>query len=162
MGEQRRDIIPKTLADPDSKLHPNQRIQVDELEVYSTGIKPTFPQELSSKIHELSNGPLGSSLIIIVVFSPQGCEAMLTCLGFLDDQGRLTEKATTRWSTNPAQKLDEPTFVVVSIGPTTRDYLKDTFGFDTDACASKPTPQGVGDAIRAFLSDRGLVQTPRD
>ncbi|KIV96237.1 hypothetical protein PV10_00127 [Exophiala mesophila] len=157
VGEQRRDVIPKTLADPDSKLHPNQRIKVDELEVYSTGIMPSFPQQFASKIHDLTDSSLGTSLIIIVVFSPQGCEAMLTSLGFLDHQGRLTEKATTRWTTNSAQKVDGPNFVIVTIGPTTRDYLKDTFGFDADACASKPTPQGVGEAIRAFLSDRGLV-----
>ncbi|KAL2404885.1 hypothetical protein ABEF93_008103 [Exophiala dermatitidis] len=175
VGEQRRDIIPKTLMDPENKLHPGQRISVDEVEVYSTEVMSSFQRDFEAMIRssKLDKSPI----VVVVVFSPQGSESMLRALGFIDDSNRLTEAATGRWENRdrPANSRhhvggaaqgdsdavdqdDQPqTYVIVTIGPTTRDHLKTQFGFDADVCAAKPSPEGVGEGVKAFLSSKGLI-----
>lgn len=135
VGEQRRDIIPKTLMDPN--LPTDQRIQVDEVVVYGTGVMASFSHDFARRLHETQT----SDMVWIVVFSPTGCDAMLQGLGLLDDE---TGKA----------KPKEPhrTRFVATIGPTTRNYLKKTFDFDADVCAEKPSPEGVLDGITQFIS----------
>ncbi|EXJ94648.1 hypothetical protein A1O1_03044 [Capronia coronata CBS 617.96] len=174
VGEQRRDIIPKTLMDVDGKLDPQQRIAVDEVEVYRTGVMTSFQDDFSTRI--TSSRREGRHLVVVVVFSPQGCEAMLHALGFIDGANRLTESAVSRWDKNVSAVtststsistsaatdyvLDQhhsQTFVVVTIGPTTRDHLRDKFGFEADVCAAKPSPQGVGEGVEAFLRGKGLI-----
>jgi uroporphyrinogen-III synthase len=70
---------------------------------------------------------------------------MLRVLGYLDS------------GTGKTRVLDREskggTFVV-TIGPTTRDYLKNTFGFEPDVCAEKPSLEGLIDGISKFLSKR--------
>lgn len=39
---------------------------------------------------------------------------------------------------------------VVTIGPTTKEFLEVELGFEPDVCAEKPTPEGVGEAIEMF------------
>ena len=46
---------------------------------------------------------------------------------------------------------------LMSIGPTTRDFLKERFGFEVDVCAEQPSPEGVRDGILDFEGRRGNV-----
>ncbi|KAL6252340.1 uroporphyrinogen-III synthase [Rhinocladiella similis] len=165
VGEQRRDIIPKTLMDVDGKLKldPQERIHVDEVEVYKTETMDSFQHDFTVQLDVFRNR--GLRLVVVVVFSPQGCEAMLRSLGFMDNTNTLTDRARHRWEhgqteSNPGPDPDgdaeqlKP--VIVTIGPTTRDHLKKKYGFDADVCAEKPSPQGVGDGLRAFLQSKGI------
>lgn len=135
VGDQRRDIIPKTLMDP--KLSAQQRIQVDELVVYGTGVMESFERDFSERLDQTVNEPLRW----VVVFSPTGCEAMLRALGMLDPEtGKVKETTSARKGT-----------FIATIGPTTRDYLRHQFGYEPDVCAEKPSPEGIEDAIRSFM-----------
>lgn len=138
VGEQRRDIIPKTLMDPN--LSNEKRIQVDELVVYGTGVMESFEENFTNLLKETKD----RDVRWVVVFSPTGCEAMLRSLGMLDSQ------------TGKVKKSDEEddgqrkTFIA-TIGPTTRDYLQNTFNYEPDVCADKPSPEGVIEGIKRFL-----------
>lgn len=142
VGEQRRDIIPKTLMDP--TLPANRQIQVVETTVYGTGVMESFPEHFDG----LLKATASEKLRWVVVFSPTGCEGMLKGLGYLDDA---TGKA--RDGVNGDRKRS---VFIVTIGPTTRDYLKDTFGFVADISADKPSPQGVMEAITSFMMELGV------
>ena len=135
VGEQRRDIIPKTLMDPE--LNTNRRIQVDELVVYGTGVMESFEQDFTQVLQETDT----NQTRWLVVFSPTGCEAMLRALNMLDFE-------TGRVKTPNA--VDGRATYIATIGPTTRDFLKNSFGFEPDVCAEKPSPEGVEDGIRNF------------
>lgn len=138
VGEQRRDIIPKTLMNP--SLPTSARIQVDELVVYGTGIMESFERDFGDRLIQTQ----GAVVRWIVVFSPTGCDAMLRALGLLDP-------STGRYN---GEKGKENTFIA-TIGPTTRDYLKNTFGYTPHVCASRPSPEGVEEGIREFRA-RGV------
>lgn len=135
VGEQRRDIIPKTLMD--NQLAKEKRIQVDEVVVYGTGVMESFPRDLELCLEASRK----STMSWIVVFSPTGCDAMLKGLGVLDE---VTGKAKPK---DPAR-----TRFVATIGPTTRNYLQRRFGFEPDVCAEKPSPEGILDGIIQFVS----------
>ncbi|QDS71698.1 hypothetical protein FKW77_008358 [Venturia effusa] len=135
VGEQRRDIIPKML--PSKDLDDTQRIGVDELVVYETGEMQSFQAQFSELWHKNS-----TKLQWVVVFSPTGCKAMLQSLGLLDpDTGKYKDAS---------KELRRP--YIATIGPTTRDYLKKEFDFEPDVCAEKPSPEGVGAGIAAFMA----------
>ncbi|KAJ4412024.1 hypothetical protein N0V82_008903 [Gnomoniopsis sp. IMI 355080] len=135
VGEQRRDIIPKTLMD--KQLPQNRRIQVDEIVVYGTEVMDSFPQDFKLCLDTIRE----NRMTWIVVFSPTGCDAMLKGLGMLDET---TGKARPK---DPAR-----TRFVATIGPTTRNYLQRTFQFEPDVCAEKPSPEGVLEGIKQFVS----------
>jgi uroporphyrinogen-III synthase len=139
VGEQRRDIIPKTLMNED--LAPEKRIQVTEEVVYGTGIMESFQGDFTKVLEETDS----CAERWVVVFSPTGCESMLRCLGLLDTESSSGGKGVD----GPERK----TFIV-TIGPTTQSYLRTTFGFDPDVSAGTPSPQGVLDAILDFKSKR--------
>ncbi|KAH6677168.1 tetrapyrrole biosynthesis, uroporphyrinogen III synthase [Halenospora varia] len=139
VGEQRRDIIPKTLMNP--ALPQSQRIQVDELVVYGTGVMESFEQDFTKLLKDTCESPTRW----VVVFSPTGCEAMLRALGLLDP-----ETGKVRIEKSPK---DSRTFVA-TIGPTTRDFLKQSFNFEPDVCAEKPSPEGIEQGIAAFLAGK--------
>ncbi|OCT47925.1 uroporphyrinogen-III synthase [Cladophialophora carrionii] len=169
VGEQRRDIIPKTLTDKDGRLPSAERIPVDELEVYITAVVESVEDDLRDRLSSFfdaagRNVPL---VVVVVVFSPQGCESMLRALGFLDDDKNLTPLASRRWT---GEQSDDPTskdsarsesqhrrYIVVTIGPTTRDHLKARYGFDADVCAAKPSPEGVGAGLVEFLTQHHIL-----
>ena len=134
VGEQRRDIIPKMLMD--DNLPSERKIKVDEIVVYGTGVMESFENDFARELRDVE----GSASKWAVVFSPTGCESMLRALSMLDE--------TTRKAKSKAN--DRKTFVA-TIGPTTRDYLKRTFDFEADVCASKPSPGGVWDEITNFI-----------
>ncbi|PBP26003.1 uroporphyrinogen-III synthase HemD, partial [Diplocarpon rosae] len=136
VGEQRRDIIPKTLMD--AGLADDHRIQVDELVIYGTGVMKSFEQEFSKVLLETKDIPM----IWVVVFSPTGCDAMLRVLGLLEPE---TGKA------KPFGPPGSRSTYIATIGPTTRDFLRSSFGFEPDVCAEKPSPEGVEAGIRSFL-----------
>ncbi|GLI75871.1 uroporphyrinogen-III synthase [Penicillium ochrochloron] len=148
VGEQRRDIIPKTLMDPARPK--SKQINVDEIVVYETGEMDSFEKhfrdvvskELQRKV-EGEQGPLW-----VVVFSPTGCEGMLRVLGMGPFKNQDQE---------PGQGVDDKQrdVFIATIGPTTRDYLKETFGFEADVCAEKPSPEGIAEGIKRFMDVRG-------
>ncbi|KAF4485491.1 Uroporphyrinogen-III synthase [Colletotrichum fructicola Nara gc5] len=142
VGEQRRDIIPKTLMAPN--LASEKRIQVDEVVVYGTGVMESFPRDFS---HILQATEAASSRWV-VVFSPTGCDSMLRSLGMLDE--------ATGMGCNKSQGRRK-TFIA-TIGPTTRDYLRKTFAFEPDVCAEEPSPEGVKQGIIQFMDN--LKQCP--
>ncbi|KAH6606263.1 hypothetical protein Trco_005416 [Trichoderma cornu-damae] len=137
VGEQRRDVIPRTLMDP--SLPDGRRIQVVEEVVYGTGEMESFPDDLAAILAKTRFSPSRW----IVVFSPTGCDSMLRGLGVLD--------ASTGKSV-PGRR-DGKTFVA-TIGPTTRNHLVEDFGFEPDVCAETPTPEGILRGMVAFQEKR--------
>ncbi|GKZ34661.1 hypothetical protein AbraIFM66950_004975 [Aspergillus brasiliensis] len=145
VGEQRRDIIPRTLTSPD--LSPEQRIGVDEVVVYETGVMEGFEEGFRGVVErerEIMKGDAGR-VVWVVVFSPTGCEGMLRGLGFLDGPNK-----------DKGEDGGRRRFFVATIGPTTRDYLRKEFGFEADVCAERPSPEGVGEGIERFMRESGL------
>ncbi|KAI1763704.1 tetrapyrrole biosynthesis, uroporphyrinogen III synthase [Hypoxylon sp. FL1150] len=135
VGEQRRDIIPKTLMD--ENLPSNQRIQVSEIVVYGTGVMESFASDFADVLQKTADRPSRW----VIVFSPTGCDSMLKGLGMLDGEtGKVIEKPDEKRIT-----------YIATIGPTTRNYLKRTFDYEPDVCAEKPSPEGVWQGITEFI-----------
>ncbi|KAF5849468.1 hypothetical protein GGP41_006375 [Bipolaris sorokiniana] len=144
VGDKRRDIIPKTLQSVE--LEPNARAKVDELVIYETGEMQSFKENFSAIWKD--NIDRGFRRQWIVVFSPSGCQAMLESLYLLDaETGRA--KAST----------GQRDILIATIGPTTRDFLIQQFGFIPDVCAEKPTPEGIAEGIKDFLEKPHLIAT---
>lgn len=137
VGEQRRDIIPKTLMA--TTMPREEQIQVDEMVVYETGEMESFEGDFATSISASAD----ADTVWVVVFSPSGCEAMLRVLKL----GPFAEEAA---KTGKGRRV-----FVATIGPTTRDHLVNKFGFQPDVCAEKPSPEGVGDGIQKFMESLG-------
>lgn len=135
VGDKRRDIIPKTMQA--AELGNGRRCKIDELVIYETGEMQSFKDEFSTLWRR--NADSGCRRQWTVVFSPTGCQAMLESLGFLDPA---TGRAKPR--------EDRKDMLIATIGPTTRDYLEEQFGFAADVCAERPSPEGVAEGIKAF------------
>lgn len=145
VGEQRRDIIPKTLMDP--ALPKDKQIYVDELAIYGTRVMETFDDDFSRILKETE----GNKVRWVVVFSPTGCEGMLRALDMLDARtGRVKSGELGGGGCGNRKGKGKRTYIA-TIGPTTRDYLRKTFGFEADVCAEKPSPEGIGEAIQKFM-----------
>ncbi|OJJ49160.1 hypothetical protein ASPZODRAFT_129566 [Penicilliopsis zonata CBS 506.65] len=146
VGEQRRDIIPRTLMS--ETLPPSQRIVVDELPIYETGVMQSFETDFASAVTEakrdLDRSGDVSRAAWVVVFSPTGCDAMLRVLGL--DGGREREGGEPFQSVSSGRRI-----FVATIGPTTRDHLRDRYAFEVDVCAEKPSPEGLGKGIEEFM-----------
>lgn len=140
VGEQRRDIIPKTLMS--LSLPDDERIEVEEMICYSTQERAQFEQDFA----EVLKATESDDERWAVVFSPTGCEAMLRALGWLEP-GAATEDERVRKRVR-----------IACIGPTTKKFLLEKFGFEVDACASKPSPEGVKDAVENFAKSRGMTK----
>lgn len=138
VGEQRRDIIPNTLMNPG--LGPDRYTRVDESVVYETGVMESFEDDFIEELRKTERSPSRW----VVVFSPTGCEAMLHALNMLDPSTGRVRADISRYRRS--------TFIA-TIGPTTRDHLRTTFGFDPDVCAEEPTPQSVEAGIRRFIKE---------
>lgn len=152
VGEQRRDIIPKTLMDPSRPE--SQRIDVEEIIVYETGVMDSFEVDFrdavrSSREKERNGGPVP---LWVVVFSPTGCEAMLRVLGL----GPFAP-ASAPMGVYGKGNTERRDVFVATIGPTTRDFLREKFGFEVDVCAEKPSPEGIAEGIGRFLDARGAL-----
>ncbi|GAB7348357.1 hypothetical protein MBLNU459_g6799t1 [Dothideomycetes sp. NU459] len=138
VGEQRRDIIPRTLQS--TTLDAASRIGVEEVIVYETGEMESFPHDFSSAIEE--NTRAGSKKQWVVVFSPQGCKAMLRCLKWLDE-------ATGRFDPALVKPQAIATYIA-TIGPTTRDFLIKELDFEPSISAGRPSPEGIFSAINSY------------
>ncbi|KAF2857975.1 tetrapyrrole biosynthesis, uroporphyrinogen III synthase [Piedraia hortae CBS 480.64] len=136
VGEQRRDIIPVTLGE--------NNVPVTELVVYETQESEEFSERFEDVLDEANEADVKSQ--VVVVFSPQGCRAMLRALGWLDGESEKFDQALRERSMAAVKTY------IVAIGPSTRDHLKGNFGFTPDACAATPTPEGVGDCIRQLIA----------
>lgn len=137
VGEQRRDIIPNTLQSEELQHH--QRIQVVELIVYETGELAAFEETFTSLARAAKRQRVKEQCVI--VFSPQGCEAMLNALGWLDSKSGLFNAGLREVMSGPMRTT------VTTIGPTTKEFLVQEFQFEPDAVAVTPTPEAVGEAI---------------
>jgi uroporphyrinogen-III synthase len=137
VGEQRRDIIPKTLAS--ESLPPAERTPVVELVVYETGEMATFEEDFTLLVREAKK--TGVKEQWVVVFSPQGCEAMLMGLGWLETSNGKFSEARRKATSTPMRTR------IAAIGPTTKQYLIEQFGFQPDVVAEKPSPEGVAEVI---------------
>ena len=142
VGETRRDIIPKTLMNPE--LPEKSQIRVDEVEVYGTGVMESFEENFTGLLQKSNE----EKLRWVVVFSPTGCEAALRALGILDP-------STKRVRESPKETGER--VYIATIGPTTRDYLMSEFGYTPDVVAKKPSPEGIADAISAYMDERGIT-----
>lgn len=132
VGEQRRDIIPKTLMD--ETLPDGQRIEVTEIVLYGTGVMESFASDFADVLQRTASRPERW----VVVFSPTGCDSMLKGLDLLDQEtGKAIEKA---------DEVKPPTSIA-TIGPTTANYLKKMFHYEPKLCAKEPTPEGVRQGI---------------
>jgi uroporphyrinogen-III synthase len=145
VGEVRRDIIPKSLQSPD--LPQEARIGVHEVVIYETCEMASFHIDFAQALEE--SAASGAKEQWVVVFSPQGCRAMLDCLGWLDDAGRYKTEVTDSSTT---------TTYIATIGPTTRDYLIKEFGYEPHVCAEKPSPEGIYAAIESYRSTNTRTQ----
>lgn len=146
VGEQRRDVIPRTLMSPD--LPAEKRIQVDELTVYQTDVMESFPIDFRNVLDTISTNPIAC----VVVFSPAGCEATLRCLGYIDNNANLTDDGSRRWTGHQSRQ-----FCIATIGPTTRDHLTARFAFEPDVCSKNPSPEGIMDGLNEFLGAKGIL-----
>lgn len=144
VGETRRDIIPKTLMDPD--LPEGSQIRVDEVEVYGTGVMRPFEENFKNVLKTSKM----ERIRWVVIFSPTGCEAALRALGILDPATRKARKP------EDYDRSCGHTYVA-TIGPTTRDYLIKEFGYTPDAVCKKPSPEGISEAITTYMAERGIT-----
>ncbi|MCJ1392958.1 hypothetical protein MMC18_005830 [Xylographa bjoerkii] len=171
VGEQRRDVIPRTLASRD--LAGGQRVRVDELVVYETRVREGFRGVFEGRLRGLGverggGGAEGTSTTIggrsgggggpvwVAVFSPTGCAEMVKVLR--ERRGRETssgESNNGRDGGSADQERHGDVFVA-SIGPTTRDYLLEEFDFRVDVCAERPSPEGLAEGIAQFMREKGL------
>jgi uroporphyrinogen-III synthase len=134
VGEQRRDIIPKTLMN--EELGSDRRIIVHETVMYGTGAMESFAHDFANLLSATESRPRRW----VVVFSPTGARSMLQELNLLDNE-------TGKVRSGP---INTRRTFIATIGPTTRDYLKNTFDFDADVCAEKPSPEGILNGITQF------------
>lgn len=110
--------------------------------MYETGEMATFEEDFTALVRQAKAKRVREQWV--VVFSPQGCEAMLNGLGWLDEKsGQFSEGLREVMSGGMKTR-------VVSIGPTTKEHLEQEFGFTPDAVAAKPSPEGVAEAIEGF------------
>ncbi|KLJ07797.1 uroporphyrinogen-III synthase [Blastomyces silverae] len=171
IGEQHRDIIPKTLmADT---LPPETRIEVEELIVYETGVMESFEDMFAAALGDArarrrlegggsggsgvdddgGNSNSGERAMWVVVFSPTGCEAMLRTLGVLPGgEGEEEEEEEEKKARRIERALRD--CYIATIGPTTRDHLRERYGVEPDVCAEIPSPEGVGKGIEKFLLEK--------
>ncbi|EEH22278.2 hypothetical protein PABG_04489 [Paracoccidioides brasiliensis Pb03] len=165
IGEQHRDVIPKTLMA--ETLPPERRIEVEELIVYETGVMESFKDMFAAALRDARekrmrerdgrarNDDSDERAMWVVVFSPTGCEVMLQTLGLTaDDGGEGISTSTYRdgGKRRAAEALRD--CYIATIGPTTRDHLREKYGVEPDVCAEIPSPEGLGTGIEKFLAER--------
>jgi uroporphyrinogen-III synthase len=116
----------------DKALPVEKRVGVEELVVYETGVMESFEGDFADVVGR-SDGA-----VWVVVLSPTGCEAMLRVLGLGPFAGTGSGDGTRQ-------------VFVATIGPTTRDHLREKLGFEAHVCAPKPSPEGVLEGIEKFM-----------
>lgn len=132
VGEKHKDVVPRVLS--------AERLEVEEMIVYSTIERAIFRSELEVVLEETTD----AEVRWLVVFSAAGTKAVLKALGWLDEA---TGKIKIDWDMKGRKSF------VASIGPMTRDFLRKEFGFEVDVCAQKPSAEGVKEGIEEFMRD---------
>ena len=127
VGEQRRDIIPKVLR--------AASFQLDEIVIYKTSVMQSFKKGFEQQLQRTADCPRRW----VVVFSPTGCDSMLSALDLLNET---TGQSKPRGAS--------PSTLVATIGSTTRDHLINKFAFNPEVCAVQPSPEGVWMGITQF------------
>ena len=128
VGEKRRDVIPTILSSDELG---DRKFSIEEWVTYETTEAGSFPSDFRVAVEPL----LGKGENHwVVVFSPTGCKAVLETL----------ELVGKEWESDGRGR----NIKIITIGPTTRDYLIDHFGFEPDACATRPSPEGIAQAIQ--------------
>ena len=150
MGEQRRDVIPRTLQA--AELGADERVGVEEVVVYETGVMASFAEDFRAGLERTREAPWRW----VVVFSPTGCEGMLRELGWLDAGTGRAGKFEEGEGRGGEEGMRRRTYVAC-IGPTTREYLATEFGFEVDVCAEVPSPEGVGRGIEEFMRENKML-----
>ena len=143
VGEKRRDVIPRMLQSP--SLAEQERIKVDEMVVYQSGELEDFEFNFSRTLGSTEFLEI-AALRWVVVFSPMVGKGMLQGLGWLDEGTGMVR-----------QNLEGRRTFIACIGPTTRGYLYDEFGFAADVVAGKPSPEGLKEGIETFMREKGLL-----
>ncbi|OKL60955.1 hypothetical protein UA08_03799 [Talaromyces atroroseus] len=139
VGEQRRDIIPKTLmGEGEDHLDEKRQIHVDELVVYETAEREGFEGAFREAVVEKQLQDRQRQRMWTVIFSPTGCDAVLRTVN---------EASGDDGSTTGSKRK----CLIATIGPTTRDYLVKNYGFEPDVVARKPSPEGIGEGILEYL-----------
>lgn len=127
------------------RLPREQRIQVDELAVYETVVKESFPSDLDrairtylgpSKVDNRTPGQqeahcrpdeetaatTAAATVVIVVFSPSGCRELLRRIGFLDqDPAPLPPAAASAASSSSSSSSPPPLAVPTVTGEQNND-----------------------------------------
>lgn len=134
-GERRNDIITTKLMNPDLGTN---CIPVVELDVYSISVLPNFKNDFIKSL----NSKMASDIIWVAIFSPSVGEAMIDSLDLVDHR-------TGRAKAKPSHANRKIFFA--AIGPTTRDFLQEKFGFVVDVCAAKPTAESLQEGIMDYL-----------
>ena len=184
-GEQRRDIIPKTLMS--DSLPTSERIPVHELAVYETTVMDSFERDFcrvvdAGRLYLDLDKKNTNAAMWVVVFSPTGCDAMLRVLGYdkhnpnpnadSDSNSKGHESGCLLDTTITQASPSHPIFTsqeheegkksrrvfIATIGPTTRDHLRSKYGVEVDVCAEKPSPEGVGKGIEDFMALRSSTK----
>ncbi|KAK4675603.1 uroporphyrinogen-III synthase [Podospora pseudoanserina] len=127
VGDKRRDTIPKVLN--------GAGWQLDEVVIYGTGEMKSFRDDLSQRLQTTADRPRRW----VVVFSPSGCDSMLSALDLLDESSGKAKPKEPNRST-----------YIATIGPTTRDHLIHSFGYEPEVSAEQPSPEGVWNAITGY------------
>ncbi|KAK0669746.1 tetrapyrrole biosynthesis, uroporphyrinogen III synthase [Cercophora samala] len=127
VGDKRRDIIPKVLT--------GAGWQLDEVVIYGTGEMKSFRDDFSQRLQTTADRPRRW----VVVFSPSGCDSMLSALNLLDESSGKAKPKESKRST-----------YIATIGPTTRDHLIHNFGYEPEVSAEQPSPEGVWDVITGY------------
>jgi uroporphyrinogen-III synthase len=103
VGDQRRDIIPKRLAE--------ENIPLEELVVYETSVASTFDEELDRVVDDTTDGEIEW----IIFFSPSGAEVALKKLERMAHRikvatiGPTTEEyLRTKWNVSPDMVSAKP------------------------------------------------------
>lgn len=121
-----------------------RRIGVTELVVYETGVMEGFEGMYREELGRWEQQQQGTAaeeqtqpqnLPWTVVFSPTGTDALLQILDSSQPEGSRGRRS-----------------YIATIGPTTRDHLRKQHGVEPDVCAATPSPQGIAEGIREFLS----------
>lgn len=128
-----------------------ERIDVDEIVVYETGEMGSFEVDFRDVLRRERQGA-GGGPIWVVVFSPSGCEGMLRVLGL--GPFKPASASADRDGDGDGEGRRRDVFVA-TIGPTTRDFLRERFGFEADVCAERPSPEGIAEGIRRFVDGSG-------
>lgn len=103
-------------------------VRVEELVVYETDVAESFREEFRSAVQRTEGARRW-----IVIFSPASADV---AVGVLREHRESGESGS----------------YVAAIGPTTEKCLSDTLGRRPEVVAGKPSPQGLWEAVTAFMT----------